>query len=158
MKQPLFSKYDLGKVLEGKFADGIHGAEVLISQLEKKHYRDGADCFRLNLAEIYLEIIEGHERPRVTVLLKNLPFLLRLMVTARSRIRGLTQHVLENPNLDPAGYFIGYANMVLGLLAKGEKKRALALEHLNKARRILSQFGQTPRLARVDAALADLGQ
>ena len=47
--------------------------------------------------------------------------------------------------------------MTLGLLYKIKKKRALALEHLTEARRILSQFGQTPMLARVDAALAELG-
>ena len=30
-------------------------------------------------------------------------------------------------------------------------------QHLTKAHRIISQFGQTPMLARIDAALADLG-
>jgi hypothetical protein len=47
--------------------------------------------------------------------------------------------------------------MILGLLYKGKKKRALAVSHLTEAKRILSQFGQTPILARVDAALAELG-
>jgi hypothetical protein len=46
--------------------------------------------------------------------------------------------------------------MVLGLLYRAKKKRALALEHLNEARRIASQFGPTPMLARIDAALAEL--
>ena len=48
--------------------------------------------------------------------------------------------------------------LILGLLYKIKKKRALALEHLTEAKRILSEFGQTPTLARVDAALAELGQ
>jgi len=48
--------------------------------------------------------------------------------------------------------------MTLGLLYKAKNKRALALEHLTKAQRILSQFGQTTILARVEAALAELGQ
>jgi len=48
--------------------------------------------------------------------------------------------------------------MILGLLYKIKNKCALALEHLTEAKRILSQFGQTPILARVDAALAELGQ
>ena len=47
--------------------------------------------------------------------------------------------------------------MILGLLYKAKRKRALALEHLNEAKRIFSQFGQTPILARIDAALAELG-
>ena len=48
--------------------------------------------------------------------------------------------------------------MLLGLLYKTKNKRALALEHLTEAKRLLSEVGQTPTLARVDAALADLGQ
>jgi hypothetical protein len=70
----------------------------------------------------------------------------------------LTTHVLENPNFDPAGHHVGHAKMLLGLLCKAKKKRALALEHLAEAKRILSQFGQTPILARVETALAELGQ
>ena len=48
--------------------------------------------------------------------------------------------------------------MILGLLYKTKKKRALAVQHLTEAQRILSQFGQTPVLARVETALAELGQ
>jgi len=46
--------------------------------------------------------------------------------------------------------------MILGLLYKAKNNPAPATQHLTKARRILSQFGQTPMLARVDAALAEL--
>ena len=46
--------------------------------------------------------------------------------------------------------------MILGLLYKTKKKRALAVQRLGEARRILSQFGQTPMLARVETALAEL--
>jgi hypothetical protein len=48
--------------------------------------------------------------------------------------------------------------MVLGLLYKSKKKRGLAVQHLSEAKRVLSQFGQTPALARVDTALAELNQ
>jgi hypothetical protein len=48
--------------------------------------------------------------------------------------------------------------MILGLFYKVKRNRALALPHLTEARRILSQFGQTPILARVDAALGELKQ
>ena len=47
--------------------------------------------------------------------------------------------------------------MILGLLYKVKKKRALAIQHLSEARRITSQFGPSPMLARIDAALAELG-
>ena len=51
---------------------------------------------------------------------------------------------------------MGHAQMILGLLYKSKKKRALAVQHLSEAKRVLSQFGQTPILARVDTALAEL--
>jgi hypothetical protein len=105
-----------------------------------------------------LQIIAGREKPPFLTLLKNLPILLKVMVTAPSRIPDLMKRVMENPHFDPAGHFVGRANMILGLLYKVKKKRALVLQHLTEARRILSQFGQTPILARVETALAELGQ
>jgi hypothetical protein len=39
-----------------------------------------------------------------------------------------------------------------------KKKRALAVKHLTEARRTFSPFGQTPILARVESALAELKQ
>jgi hypothetical protein len=69
-----------------------------------------------------------------------------------------TRSVLENPHFDPAGFHVGHAKMILGLLCKSKKKRALAVQHLSEAKRVLSRFGQTPALARVDMALAELKQ
>jgi hypothetical protein len=45
--------------------------------------------------------------------------------------------------------------MFLGLLYKAKKKRALAVQHLTEANRIVSQFG-APMLARIEAALAQV--
>jgi hypothetical protein len=78
------------------------------------------------------------------------------MVTAPSRIPDLVKRALANPHFDPAGHHIGRAEMILGLFYKVKKKRTLAVQHLTAAKRILSQFGQTPILARVDTALAEL--
>ena len=73
-------------------------------------------------------------------------------------VRALTDRIIENPLFDRAGQHIGRAQMILGLLYKTKKRRALAIQHLTEARRIFSQFGQTPTLARVETALAKLGQ
>ena len=54
------------------------------------------------LAEVYLQIIAGNEKPPFAILLKNLPILLKVMVTAiltHSRLDDA--HVLENPQFDP---------------------------------------------------------
>ncbi len=75
-----------------------------------------------------------------------------MAMTAPSRIRVAIARVLEDPHLHPAGHHIGRAHMILGLLYKAKKKGALALEHLTEAKRLLSQFGQTPILTRVDCS------
>ena len=145
------------QVLQGNIGNGIHLLEEAILRREREGYRTVADWYRLNLCEVYLQVLGGNEKPPFSTLLRNLPILLKVMVTAPSRIPVLVSHVLENPHFDPAGHFTGRAQMLLGLLWKIKKKRALAVQHLTEARRIFSQFGQTPILARADAALAELG-
>jgi hypothetical protein len=118
-----------------------------------------ADRTRLQLAEIYLQMMAGNEKPPpLPILLRNLPTILRVMMTAHSRIPDLLKRAMANPHFDPSGHHIGRAQMILGLFYKVKKKRTLALQHLTEAKRILSQFGQTPILARVDTALAELEQ
>ena len=64
----------------------------------------------------------------------------------------------ENQHFDREGHHAGHLQMILGLLYKAKKNRALAVQHLTAARCILAQFGKTPILARVETALAELGQ
>lgn len=146
------------KVLQGNIGDGIHLIEQAILRREKEGCRTYADWYRLFLCEMYLQIISGNEKLPLPTLWKNLPVLLKVMVTASARIRALTTLMLENPHFHPAGHHIGRVQMTLGLLYKVKKKRVLALQHLIEARRLLSPFGQSPVLGRVDAALAELGQ
>jgi class 3 adenylate cyclase/tetratricopeptide (TPR) repeat protein len=146
----------LSKILQGKIREGIRFIEEAILRREKEGYRDAADWYRLFLGEVYLTIIAGDERLPIATFLKNLPILLRVMVTAASRIRSYAALALENPHYDPAGHHAGRVKMMLGLLYQIKKKRALAVQHLTEARRLLCQIGQTPLLTRVDAALAEL--
>ena len=149
--------WGLSLVLRGQIAEGIRFINNAALARDYEGYRVAADWSRLFLCEVFLEIIAGKQKPPLSILLKNLPALLKVTLTAPSRIHAFVTHVLENPQLDPAGHHVGRAQMILGLLYKAKKKRPLALEHLTEARRIFSQFGQTPILARVDAALAELG-
>jgi hypothetical protein len=148
----------LCEVLRGNISKGIRLMEDVISKLEKTGNRTLAGWVRLNLAEVHLQIIAGSEKPPFPILLKNLPILLSIMVTGSSRIRALIARQVEDPHLDPAAHHVGRAKMILGLLYKAKKKRALALQHLTEAKRIFLQFGQTPILARVETALAELAQ
>jgi tetratricopeptide (TPR) repeat protein len=147
----------LCEVLEGNMSEGIRLIEEAKLRQEKKGNRRLVSWYEGFLSEVYLQIIGGNERVPFTTLLKNLPCLLTVMITASSRIRAFATSGLENPYYDPEGQNIGHWQMVLGLLYKSKKKRALALQHLTEAKRILSQFGQTRMLARVETALAELG-
>ena len=148
----------VSKVLDGHIAEGMRFIEGAIKTQEDKGYRAIADWYRLFLAEVYLQIISGQDRPPFPVLMKNLWTILKATVTGKSAVLTLMTSVLENPHFDPAGINIGRAKMVLGLLYKVRKDRTLATRYLIDAKQIFSQFGQTPILARVETALAELGQ
>ena len=77
--------------------------------------------------------------------MRNLAILLMILLTGPSQIRTLIEHVQENSHFDLAGHHIGRAQMILGLLYKAKKNRALSVQHLTSAQRIFSQFGQTSR-------------
>jgi len=137
-------------------SEGIRIIEQAILKRENEGYRVPADWYRLVLCEIYLQIIAGNEKLLLPVLLRNLPIILKVIATASFRIRTLVASVLENPTFDPEGSFVGWANMILGLLYRIKKKDTLAVQHLTEARRILSEFGPSPMVARIETALAEI--
>jgi class 3 adenylate cyclase len=147
----------LCKVFQWKISEGICLFEDTISRHEKEGYRTWADWCRLYLCEVYIQMIAGSEKPPFATLLRNLPIILKVNGYSPSRIRSLTTHVMDNPHLDSSGHHVGRAQMILGLLYKIKRKRALAIQHLTEAKRILSPFGPTPILTRVETALAELG-
>jgi hypothetical protein len=146
----------VGRVLQGNIGEGIRLLEEAISRREKEGYRVAADWYRLFLVEVYIQIMSGNEKLAPLPLLRNMPVILKVMIIAASRISALTECVFKNPHFHPDGHFIGRGHMLLGLFYKAKKKRPPAVEHLTEAKRILSQFGQSPILARVETALAEL--
>jgi hypothetical protein len=145
------------KILQGDIKGGIRHIEGIILKREKDYPRL-AEWARILLGDVYLQLVAGNEKVPLPTLSRNLPILLKVMVTASSRIPALMMRIRENRHLDPAGFHAGRVQMILGLLYKVKKRRTQALQHLTEARWILSEFGQTPMLARVDAALAELNQ
>jgi class 3 adenylate cyclase len=143
-------------VMQGQIRKGIHCIEQTILRCEREGNRICADFNRGFLCEIYLEIVSGKERAPLLVLVRNAPMLIAVMVTAQSRIHAQVERARQNPQLDPNGFHIARIETILGLLYKVKKKRALALQHLTEAKRIASQFGPTPMLEKIEAALAEL--
>jgi hypothetical protein len=142
--------------VSGNLGRGIRQIESTILRREQEGYRTAADWLRLFLCETYLEIIAGNKKPPAMVVLRNILTIIVVTFTARKRITSLIAHARKNPHFDPNGHHVGRCEMILGLLYKAKKKRALAVQHLTEARRITSQFGPSPMLVKIEAALAEL--
>jgi hypothetical protein len=140
----------------GRIQEGLGYIEQTIARREKEGYRACADWCRTYLCEVYLNILSGGAEASLGLLLRNFRALSWVMMFGAKRIEALIEHVRSNPQCDPNGHYIGRAEMILGLLYKAKKKKALAAEHLSEARRIAGAFGPSPMLTRIEAALAEL--
>jgi hypothetical protein len=143
-------------VLRGEIGRGIREMERAILTCEQQGARSNADWMRLILSETYLEIISRAEKPSAMTIFKNLLVLARITMTAQRRIIALVDKVRQNSHFDPDGFHIGRCEMTLGLLYKTKRRQSLAMQHLSVARRIISQFGASAMLAKIDAALGEL--
>jgi tetratricopeptide (TPR) repeat protein len=144
-------------VLNGKIGRGIRIIESGIATAHRAGWRAAEDWAKLILCEVYLEVMFSKDKPPLSLLLKNIPMLAKILFVGRSTIESLVSEVRSNPQFDVNGHHIGRAEMILGLLYKGKRNRSRAVQHLTEANRILSQFGKTPILARVHSALAEMG-
>jgi hypothetical protein len=142
--------------MHGKLSAGIRSIEKAILNRERERYYTAADWCRLFLCEIYLEIISGAEKPPLKVIARNIFTIAAVNFTAEKRICALVEKARQNPQVDPNGHHFGRSEMILGLLYKAKRKRGLAIQHLTEAKRIASQYGRTPMLAKIEAAIAAL--
>jgi Cobalamin-independent synthase, Catalytic domain len=72
--------------------------------------------------------------------------------------RTLMLLVRQNPRLDPNGKFFGSCDTILGLLYKTMHKCELVVRHLTEGKLSMPQFRQSPSLAKIEPALAGLGE
>jgi hypothetical protein len=148
--------WGLALAMGGNLGAGIRFVEASIARREEEGLRGMANLSRILLCEIYLQMVSATGKPSLQFLFRNLGTIVHTALTVESRVTTLVAQALEAPGLDPEGVTVGQCEMILGLLYKARKKRPLALQHLSEAKRIASQFGPTPMLARIGAALAEL--
>ena len=111
----------LTKIFRGDIGGGIRFIEEAIQRQEKVGNSRMADGYRITLCEIYLNIIGGYGYLPLPTLLRNLPILLKVIITASSRIRGFIALMAEDPLADHSGYHHGHTELILGLLYKIKK-------------------------------------
>ena len=143
-------------ILSGEVSSGLRYMKEAILRREREGYRGSADWTRMFLCEIYLQLLSRGGNTSARVLMKNVLTLVKTRLTAPKQIVVLVEKVRSNPQYDPDGIFVARCEMILGQLYKVRKQRVRAIEHLTEAKRITSQFGASPILARIEAALSDL--
>ena len=143
-------------IIHGRFGAGLRWLEASISRLERDGLGAIANWFRLVLAEVYVRMISGGEKPPLRVVGRNLFTILCVAMVAEARVRALVKAVSESSYVDREGTMFARCEMILGLLCKAKKRRSEAVSHLTEAKRLLAQLGPTPALDRVDLALRDL--
>ena len=150
------SLWGVALAMRGNLGAGIGCIEASIASLEKAGLRGMSSQSRQMLCEVYLQIISGTGKPSLKLLLRNLGTIVRVAMSSESRITALARQIRDGAVIDPDGIAVARSEMFLGLLYKAKKKRRPARQHLIEAKRIVSQFGSTPMLARIEAALAEL--
>ena len=80
------------KVLEGNISGGIRHLQDAIAQRESEGYRTAADWYRFLLSEVYLQIIEHNEKLPFVEFVKNVPILIKVSLSASTRIRALERY------------------------------------------------------------------
>jgi class 3 adenylate cyclase len=149
--------HEQGGVVQSFTGDGImavFGAPVAFEDAPLRACRAALNIFdRLKAAAPELEAKHG-VRPQ-----------LRIGLNTGAAVVGKVQQAAD-AGITVLGDTVNFAARLQALAEPGSvfmseathRRRNLALQHLTEAKRILSQFGQTPILARVETALAELGQ
>ncbi|MCI4348604.1 MAG: AAA family ATPase [Thermoplasmata archaeon] len=146
----------VGLAVTGDIQGGIRLLRTSIAVRDQEGLRTIAAWSRIALAEVYLEILTGTQRPPVMVLLRNLPTLLAAKLVGARRARLLLEEASTHDQLSPRGAIRARIEMDLGVLDKLDGKYLEAKRHLGDARVSAALQKATPLVARIDAALATL--
>jgi class 3 adenylate cyclase/tetratricopeptide (TPR) repeat protein len=149
--------WGVAQMMQGKLAEGIAFIKRAIVRREQEGYRAAADWYRTILCYVYIDVLEGREKPSLGVILRNFPCLVMLKWNGLREIDRMMDTVRANRLFDPEGFHYAKINMILGLRWMLARRTDLAKPYLDEARRLALPFGPTPLSKRVDAALARLG-
>jgi class 3 adenylate cyclase len=141
----------------GHISEGIHVIERQIAQSDSVGDQVRAAWSRIMLAEVYIQILSGKERPTLGVLLRNLWTIVDVMIFGVSRARDLLKKAAQVKMLSEGGVHIARINYDLGVLATMKNRRDEARRFFAQARAGAESQSAVKLLQRVDAALAQLG-
>jgi hypothetical protein len=146
----------VGHVRAGRIGRGIRILESAIAAYDARGEVFYATATRLPLARIYLEMLTSPAKPPLSVILRNLGWVLRVKFSGVRRIEALLEQAGRDPHLHEQGAMRARINMSLGLLHKFKREPELARKFLEKARAPAQHHGATGLVTEIDTALAEL--
>jgi tetratricopeptide (TPR) repeat protein len=141
----------------GRISEGIRVIERQIAQADSVGDQTRAAWSRIILAEVYIQILSGKEKPPLRVLLRNLSTIVGVLISGANRARALLKKAAEVTMLSDRGIHIARINYDLGALAAIRKRRDEARRYFVQARTSAESQSADKLLQRIDAALAQLG-
>jgi len=146
------------QILNGEFARGLRTIEDHCRWLEEVGFAPiYAASARLALGEVYLQMVLGQEKPPLSVLLRNLGFILLNIPFAAAKARHhleLTARIAED---EGSTAIHAWALMDLGLLAKAKKRSGEARRYLEQAHQLAHSVDAYETAEKSKAALDELG-
>jgi class 3 adenylate cyclase/tetratricopeptide (TPR) repeat protein len=152
-QEPVFG---IAMARQGGLRAGVAYIEDCVRRRDEEGDRVFADWTRLILAEVYLEFLAPKERPPLSALLRNLPFILYVRLRGTRRALALLDRVLKNEQFSERGFVCARAHLAIGLVHKIRNDVAAARQHLERARAIMAMIGSSHLLERIDGLLSDL--
>jgi hypothetical protein len=146
----------VGHILGGRIGRGIRILESAIAAYDVRGEVIYATATRIPLAGIYLEMLTSPTKPPLSVIVRNLGWILRVKFSGVRRIETLLEQVGRAPHLHEQGVMRARINMIIGLLHKFKNEPELARRFLEKARAPAQHHGATELVTKIDAALAKL--
>ena len=148
--------FGVSLVLQGRFAAGVRQIETAIEKRDAD-YPIAADWYRLGLGQLYLEILEGSDKPPLGVLVRNAIFLARTLMTGRRKVLALLQRAEKNPTFSRDSFHTANLHYLFGRYHLLSKDRDAARAHFLTSRDILEPFGHSNILRKTKRELTGLG-
>ena len=141
----------------GRVSEGIRVIEKDIARADATGDQSRAAWNRVFLAEIYIQILSGKEKPAAGVLFRNFWTIIGALIFGANCARTLLQQAAAVKMLSERGVFIAHINFDLGVLSAMKKKRNEARSYFEKARVGAESQGADKLVQKINAALAQLG-
>ena len=143
-------------ILDGKVGRGLREIAATIRLWDKVSWPNYADWVRVNLAEVYIELLAPAARPSTLFVLRNILTLVYLRLVAARRATALLERNLQSRTIDPEGYMRARAHYDLGSVQTLRGLRTEARQNLEASRDGAIRLGEASLLERSERALQDL--